>query len=532
MKQVFIYFIIITVAIFGAFFLYTLWMPKQKVSATGVAPKPNIILILGDDIGYSDIGPFGSEIKTPSLDRLAEEGIRFSNFYNMSKCEPSRSSLFTGLYEGGKNSVNFAQILKNEGYYVIHSGKEHWMKWAPQHVFAKNVFDQSLTFEAMSEFFEPPSGKFARPFILNGDTVTNIEQIYFEKKPFFKTDALTDNALRWMEEPVKKGQPFFLFLGYGAAHYPLQARPEDITKYRGTYLKGWDKIREERMERLKSSGLIPAAAQLSPPSANINKFRGHPKDNEKIREKIPLYRPWESLDEAEKDKLDLEMAVYAAMIDRMDQNIGRVMEYLDKKEIAGNTIVIYLSDNGSCPYDSNRDFDFPPGVAEGFRSLSAAWANAGNTPFRFFKQYGHEGGTHTHFILRWPGKVNPGAITHQTGHITDIAPTLLNAAGIDYPSQLGEIHPQPLQGSSLLPILEGKKRPEPEFYISGWTDKFRMFRQGNWKIVKLNDENWELYNLDDDPTEMNNLAVSMPEKVQQLADAYQQKSRELKEAAE
>jgi arylsulfatase len=198
MKQVFIYFIIITAAIFGAFFLYTQWVPKQKVSATSITQKPNIILILGDDIGYSDIGPFGSEIETPSLDRLADEGIRFSNFYNMSKCEPSRSSLFTGLYEGGKNSVNFAQILKNEGYYVIHSGKEHWMKWAPQHVFAKNVFDQSLTFEAMNEFFEPPSGKFTRPFILNGEPVTNIDQIYIEKKPIFKTDALTDKALRWM----------------------------------------------------------------------------------------------------------------------------------------------------------------------------------------------------------------------------------------------------------------------------------------------------------------------------------------------
>jgi arylsulfatase A-like enzyme len=324
----------------------------------------------------------------------------------MSKCEPSRSSLFTGLYEGGKNAVNFAQILKNAGYYVIHSGKEHWMKWAPEHVFAKNIFDQSLTFEAMNEFFEPLGGKFARPFILNGDTV-NVDKIHHEKKPFFKTDALTDNALRWMEEPVKKGQPFFLFMGYGAAHYPLQARPEDIAKYRETYLKGWDKIREERMERLIKSGLIPENTQLSPPSANINKFRGHPAGDEEIREKIPLYRTWESLDEKEKDELDLEMAVYAAMIDRMDQNIGRILTFLDENKIADNTIVIFLSDNGSCPYDSNRDFDFPPGVAESFRTLSAAWANAGNTPFRYFKQYGHEGGTHTHFILRWPEKVNP-----------------------------------------------------------------------------------------------------------------------------
>lgn len=529
MKQVFIYFFLIIIAIFITFFIYVKLydIPKPETSES---IKPNIILILGDDIGYSDIGAYGSEIKTPNLDKLADEGIRFSNFYNMSKCEPSRSTLFSGLYEGGKNAINFAQILKNEGYYTIHSGKEHWMKWAPEHVFAKNIFNQSLTFEAMNEFFEPPSGKFARPFILNGDTV-NVNQIYHEKEPFFKTDALTDNALRWMDEPVKNKQPFFLFLGYGAAHYPLQARPEDIAKYRGTYMKGWDKIREERLDKMKSMGLIADNIQLSPPSSNVNKFRGHPKGDEEIREKIPLYRNWDSLSKQEKDEMDLEMSVYAAMVDRMDQNIGRVLNYLDNKGIADNTIVIFLSDNGSCPYDSNRDFDYPPGVAEGFRTLSAAWANAGNTPFKYFKQYGHEGGANTHFILRWPKQVEAGQITHQTGHIADIAPTLLQAAHIQYPEQMDNIKPQPLQGNSLMPILEGKERQEPEFFISGWTDRFRMFRQKEWKIVKLNGEEWELYNLENDPTEINNLAAENPEKVKELAHNYETRKLELEKAA-
>jgi arylsulfatase len=486
MKQVWLYFFIIVALIFGTFLLYKNFVLEPRKDK--LPPRqPNIILILGDDIGYSDIGPFGSEIKTPNLDRLANEGIRFANFYNMSKCEPSRSSLFTGLYEGGKNAVNFAQILKNEGYYVIHSGKEHWMKWAPEHVFAKNVFDQSLTFRAMSEFFVPPSGDFVNPFILNGDTVT-YDRIYYEKKPFFKTDVLTDNALRWMDKPVEGQQPFFLFLGYGAAHYPLQARPEDIAKYRGNYKAGWDRIRQDRIERLKKLGLIRGNAQLSPPGSNVNKFRGHPSGDEERRAKIPLYRPWDSLNEKEQDELDLEMAVFAAMIDRMDQNIGRVLNYLDEKGIADNTIVIYLSDNGSCPYDSNRDFDYPPGVAGGFRTLCAAWANVGNTPFKYFKQYGHEGGAHTHFILRWPEKVKPGTITHQTGHIIDIAPTLLEAAQIEFPKKTGEIEPQPFHGESLMPILSGKQRPEPGFYISGWTDRFRMYRENDWKIVKLNDD--------------------------------------------
>lgn len=502
----------------------------SKIKDSG-SQKPNIVFILSDDMGYSDVGAFGSEIKTPNIDRLADEGIRFANFYNMAKCEPSRSTLFTGLYEGGENAVNFLQILRNSGYYVIHSGKEHWMKWAPDHVLAKNISDQSLTFKAMNEFFEPPSGKFTNPFILNGETVKGIEGIYHEQKPFFKTDALTDNALRWLEEPVSKGQPFFLFMGYGAAHYPLQARPEDIAKYRGTYKKGWDRIREERMERLKKIGLFPEDAVLSPPSANINRFRGHPKGDEELREKIPLYRPWEELDEQEKDDLDLEMAVFAAMVDRMDQNIGRLMEYLDKKGITDNTIVIYMSDNGSCPYDSNRDFKYPPGVAEGFRTLCAAWANAGNTPFRYFKQYGHEGGTQTHFIMRWPARVNPGTIARQQGHIIDLAPTLLEAAGVEYPAKVGDMTPQPLQGSSLMPVLTGKEREEPEFFMSGWTDRFRMFRMGDYKIVKANGEAWELYNMKEDPTELNNLAEQLPGKVNEMEKAWIQKQEDMTKKA-
>lgn len=529
MKKVWLYFFIIAAAIFATYQFYKYFLVKPEKEVVEVQ-KPNIIFILGDDIGYSDISPFGSEIKTPHLDRLADEGIRFARFYNMSKCEPSRSSLFTGLYEGGKNAVNFAQILRNEGYYTIHSGKEHWMRWAPDHVFARNVFDQSLTFRAMSEFFAPPSGDFVNPFILNGDTIP-WQQVYHEKEPFYKTDALTDNALRWLGEPVEKGQPFFLFMGYGAAHYPLQARPEDIAKYRGTYKKGWDKIRQERLARLKKMELMAETTELSPPSSNINKFRGHPKGDEERREKIPLYRPWETLDETEKDELDLEMAVFAAMVDRMDQNIGRLLTYLDEKGITDNTIVIYMSDNGSCPYDSNRDFDYPPGVAEGFRTLCAAWANAGNTPFRYFKQYGHEGGAQTHFILRWPKEVEPGSVTHQQGHIVDVAPTLLEAANIHYPEKIGKITPQPLQGQSLMPVLKGKQKPEADFYISGWTDRFRMFRQGDFKIVKLNDEDWQLYNLADDPTEINNLAEKLPEKVIFLETAYEKKQTELTEAA-
>ena len=191
-----------------------------------------------------------------------------------------------------------------------------------------------------------------------------------------------------------------------------------------------------------------------------------------------------------------------------------------KKELPKIPLLFTCRIMASCPYDSNRDFDFPPGAAEGFRTLCAAWANAGNTPFRYFKQYGHEGGTHTHFIVRWPEKVKPGSITRQTGHIVDVAPTLLEAAGVNYPERLGEITPQPLQGSSLMPVLLGGERENSEFFMSGWTDRFRMFRQGDFKIVRANGEAWELYNLKDDPTEINDLAGEYPEKVEELEKAY------------
>ncbi len=486
---------------------------------TNEAIRPNIVLIMSDDAGYSDIGCFGSEINTPNIDKLGYEGIRFSRFYSGAKCEPSRSSLFTGLYQGGDRAVNFVQILRDQGYYTIHAGKEHFMNWVPESVYAANVNDHSLTFWATTEYFEPPSGEFVRPFILNGKEL-GIDQIYHEKKPFHKEDAATDNALRWLDEPVSRDQPFFLFLGYHSPHYPLQARPEDIAKYRGTYLKGWDQIREERFIRLKEMGLISENTVLSPPTSNVNKFRGHPGGDEERRATIPLYRPWDELSDAEKDELDLEMAVYAAMMDNMDQNIGRVLKKIEDAGLFDNTIVIYLSDNGACPYDSNRDFEFPPGHPDGFRCQSAAWSNASNTPFRFFKQFGHEGGALVHALMWWPSKIQAGSISHQPAHIVDLFPTILEATGIEYPEKINGYKPQKLHGSSLMPVLLGQKREDPPFIISGWTERFRMYREGDWKIVRKNAEDWELYNLTDDPVEIFDLSLKKADKVIEMENNY------------
>lgn len=477
---------------------------------------PNIVLIMADDIGISDFGCYGGEIRTPNIDRLASGGMSFTTFYNMAKCNPTRSSLLTGLYEGGVGAVHLAQLTKQAGYHNIMSGKEHFDKWVPDYCKAEKVFDHSFYFWATTEYFRPPSGEFQRPFYLEGREL-KADEINYEREPMYKTDFITDYALNWLDEAFaeKSEDPFFLYLPYHAAHYPLQARPEDIATYRGTYRKGWDVLRAERFARMQEMGVLPPNTQLSPPEGNLNKFRG------------PLipdymdYRPWDSLNDAQQDSLDLEMAVFAAIIDRMDQNIGRVLDKLEASGKLDNTLILFLVDNGSCPFYSNKIPDVQPGPANSYWCLRSSWANLGNTPYRQYKQCGHEGGSHTPFIAYWPAKIEPNSITHQTGHVVDIAPTFLEILGQSYPDTINGHPTIPLHGKSLLPVFRGETRTEPEFFISG-LDRFRMFRRGEYKIVRMNGGEWELYNMVEDPSETQNLAAAMPEKVTEMAEQYRQ----------
>jgi arylsulfatase len=499
---------------------------------SGEKPKspsqPNIVLIMGDDIGFSDLGCYGSEIKTPNLDNLAENGVRFTTFYNASKCNPTRSSLLTGLYKGDNRTINFVQLFENAGYNTIQSGKEHFDKWVPEHCYAKNIFDRSIYFWANNEYYIPPSGKFSRPWSIGGKEI-KADELESIEKPFFKTDAFTDYAIKYLNELKGNDKPFFLYLPYNAAHYPLQGKPEDIALYRGKYREGWDSVRIKRYRKMKELGVIDSNTKLSVPTDNINRFRGGTVKGLDKDNKIPKYRPWSTLDDKEKDELDLEMAVFASLVHRMDLNIGRVVKWLKDNDELDNTIILYLSDNGSCPYDSNHDFDYPPGPAESYRSLCAAWANVGNTPYRYFKQFGHEGGCNTHFIAYCPEKFKSGLITEQPGHIVDIAPTLLEIAEIEYPEEVNGTKTIPLHGSSLLPVLKGNKRKDPSFFISGFGNRFRMFRSGDWKIVRANGDEWELYNLAIDRTEMNNLAEAMPEKLKEMMALHEKSWKAIEE---
>lgn len=538
-----------TIHHYGLYGLTMILLLFSLYSCSTNPEKSNIVLIVGDDMGYSDLGCYGSEISTPNLDQLANKGLRFQVFYNMAKCNPTRSSMLTGYYrvgsedrktpiKGDNSIVPLAELMRRAGYTTIICGKEHYDDWVPDYCYAANSFDKSFVYWAINEYFIPPSGEFMHPFMLNGEELKT-EEIPVKNEPLYKTDIVTDFALQWMDESLTKNEPFFLYLPYHTPHYPLQARGEDIAKYRGSYLKGWDKVREQRFEKMKQLGIIPSGTELNPPHGNDNNYRGplFPKSKsnkgypgfEEQRKKVPLYRPWIQLDSLEKDEMDLEMAVYAAMIDRMDQNIGRVIKKLENEGQLENTLIIFLSDNGACPYDSNADFDRAPGGADSYRSISAAWANASNTPMRYFKWAGHEGGCNTACVVHWPKVIPEGAITDQPGHVVDIIPTFLEIANMQYPSEYREKPTIPLHGQSFLPVLKGEKRAQPEFFISGLGGGFEMFRHHNWKISKWNDQpNWELFDMDKDPTEMNDLARQMPDKVKELEMMYEKAKSKLK----
>ena len=491
--------------------------------------RPNIVVIIGDDIGYSDLGCYGANIQTPNLDRLAYDGLRFKRFYNMAKCNPTRSTMITGLYEGDDRAISFVPLLREAGYSAVMSGKEHFDRWVPKDCYFSNTFEKSFTFWATTEYFVPPDGEFERPFVLNGDTIT-ANQIEAEILPKYKTDFITDYAIKWLDEMMVRDDPFFLLLPYHAAHYPLQARPEDIAKYKGKYMAGWDKLRDERFERMKEIGILDSDCELSPAAGNSNRFRGHPKGFDEIRDKFPTYYPWDSMTEQEKENKDLEMAVYAAIIDRMDQNIGRVINRLEQEDELENTLILYFTDNGACPFDSNVDFDIPPGPAEGYRCQSPVWGNLSNTPFRLYKQNGHEGGANTHFIAHWPKVIAKNQITDQVGHVADLFPTFLEMANVNYPQSYNGKQTHDLDGQSLMPIFHGRERTQTEHIVSGFTERFRMYLNGDYKLVRENGDDWELYNLKKDNVENHNLAESMPDKLSEMINLYEEYKSETNEA--
>ncbi|NLF38161.1 arylsulfatase [bacterium] len=475
------------------------------------ARRPNIIVILADDMGFSDLGCYGSEIMTPNIDRLASRGMRFSQAYNMARCCPTRAALLTGLYPHqagvgwmvgeenlpayrgflGESCVTVAEVLRAAGYTTLMSGKWHVGEKRP-HWPCDRGFD---------EYFGLISGASSYWALSDGRVMARNNEPYTpEPGAFYMTDAFTDNAIELIGRHAPKPKPFFLYLAYTAPHWPLHAWEDDIRKYREIYTKGWDDIRAQRHKRMRDIGLVSAGWPLPPRSGAA----------------------W--ADAEHKDELALRMAVYAAQIDRMDQNIGRVMAKLEQTGQADNTLVLFLADNGGCAEKVERGKPgAPTGTPDSFCSYGQPWANVSNTPLRRFKRDTEEGGISTPLIAYWPGVVAAGgAWCTEITHVIDIMPTCADVAGATYPAERNGNAITPCEGLSLLPVLRGGTRAGHPALCWEHEDN-RAVRQGPWKIVgKAGDpgEPWELYNIDDDRTELNNLAASEPARMETMTAIY------------
>lgn len=501
--------------------------------------KPNIIIILADDMGYSDIGCYGGEIETPNLDRLAQEGIRFTRFYNSARCCPTRASLMTGLhphetgigwmtnppdtsrmdhgedfpnYRGflNKQCVTIAEVLKPAGYATLMTGKWHLGLatrdlWPLQRGFEKYYGCLS----GATNFFYPehPRGiTFGNAPVENPESTTD--------RRFYTTDAFTDYAIRFIkEEQSGRDRPFFLYLAYTSPHWPLHAHQEEVRKYVGKYMMGWDELRKQRLERQVGMGLIDKSWQLS--------------------ERADV--AWDSLKPQKQKDMDLRMAYYAAMVDRMDQNIGKLVDHLRATGELDNTLILFLSDNGACQEGGTLGGKSDPFDVETWEktygsapSYGLVWANASNTPFRKFKHFTHEGGLATPLIVHWPEKIsNAGGFYREPAYLVDLMPTIIDVSGAPYPGTFNGNTIKPLSGVSLQPSFTGKSlsRKEPLFFEH--EDNAAIMWE-DWKLVGSSvsvpggpdASKWELYDLKKDRTETNDLANQMPELKQKLASQW------------
>jgi arylsulfatase len=522
--------------------LMLLCLPLLPASgADAQPPRPNILLILADDLGFSDVGCFGAEIATPNLDKIASEGVRFTQFYNAARCCPTRASLLTGLYPheagmglmagGGRGMpgyeghltdrcVTIPEVLKPAGYRCYMVGK--WHLAAHPNPIARG-FDE---FYGMIGGFNTCWQEHPSYTRLPAD---HPRREYAPDK-FYSTDVFGDYALDFISDARKTpGKPWFLYLAFNAAHFPLHAPEAEIAKYEKTYTQGWDKIREERFARQQQLGLLPKDTELTPrsfiPANWANKQTGWADKTNPA---------WDSLSADRRADLARRMAVYAAMIDRMDQNIGRVLADLRSHGELDNTLVIFLSDNGACAEWDPNGFDGSSGPhnilhtgdelkkiggPESYVSYGSGWANACNTPWRLYKHYDYEGGIAAPCIVRWPAVVKrPGGFNTTPSDIIDFMPTILEVTGASYPKSFQDHAILPMEGRSLLPIL--KDEPAANRPIFFEHEGNRAARDGQWKLVALDNDPWELYDFNHDRSELHNLASQRPEIVARLAKEW------------
>lgn len=467
-------------------------IPTSPATAADDA-RPNIVLIMLDDLGFADLGCYGATIiQTPTFDRLAANGLRFTQFYNTAKCHSSRICLLTGLYpfqagnEAMDRGVTIAEAVRPAGYFTAMTGKWHLAGEPTERGFDRYFGHLS----GATDFFKGDN-----TFRLNGKPWKGFD------KDFYTTDANTDYAMRFVDEARAANKPFFLYIAHNAPHYPLQAPAEDIDKYRGKFAIGFDRLRSDRYAKQLELRLIDKKHALPPRPVEVD--------------------PWDTLSEDWRKWESHRMAVFAAMVDRVDQNVARLVAHLKKHGQWDNTLFMLCADNGACPFDRTRGREKSPSTSASYWCYDVGWAHAGNTPFRWYKQNQHEGGISSPLIVHWPAglKTKPGSITDQPGHLIDLLPTIAEVAGAKYPTQHNGRAVTPVQGKSLLPILRSEQR-EPHDLMYFQFSNNRAIRQGDWKLVSARGGRWELYDIATDRTELRDLASKHPERVQRMAKQW------------
>ncbi|MDG2221705.1 MAG: arylsulfatase [Rubripirellula sp.] len=464
------------------------------------AERPNVVVIMVDDLGYSDVGCYGSEIETPNLDSLAADGLRFSQFYNTAKCHSSRVSLLTGQYclAAGDTSMNHgvtsAEVLGEGGYFTAMTGKWHLKQEPTDFGFARYFGHLS----GACNFFKGDN-----TFRLNGQAWR------VPKQGFYTTVADVDFALQFLQEARTTEKPWYLYVAFNAPHAPLHALPDDYAKYKGKYDQGWDVVRNARALKQQELGILPQSLRPSPRP-----------------EHIPA---WEDLEPWRKKYEANRMTTLAAMIDRVDQEVGRLVDDLKANDELENTMILFVSDNGACPYDRKApQLDVEPTNGEIALADSTGWAWARNTPFRYYKQNQFEGGISTPAIVHWPAglKTQAGSITDEPAHLIDVMPTLAAITQSKIPDQWSGRTLRPVSGVALTPVFEGESlnRDQPIHLLFS---QDRGLRDGDWKAVSFRSEDWELYNMATDRTELRDLAADEPERLAEMVEAWTEMARDV-----
>ena len=488
---------------------------------------PHIILIMADDMGFSDIGCYGGEVRTPNLDRLAQNGIRYSQFYNAARCCPTRASLLTGVYphqagmgwmtnanlgtpayqgDLGKNVATIAEVLRTASYTTYMTGKWHVSNTRKDH---GGVMDNWPTQRGFDRYFGivQGAGHYFKLPVYSGN------RKYPSPENFFFTHAISDSSAMFIDEHFGQnpGNPMFMYVAYTAPHWPLHALEEDIEKYRNVYDEGWDVIREKRLKKQYELGLWEKEVQLSPRD-----------------ERVPA---WDTLSQKEKEEFALRMAIYAAQIDEVDQGIGRIIRKLEEHNQLDNTLIFFLADNGGCAefISSGKSKDLTGDLADTWESYRINWANVSNTPFREYKHWTHEGGIRSPLVVHWPAGIDPSlknGFVREPAHLTDIMATCVDVAGAAFPAQLNGIDIVPMEGTSLVPHFRKQSNHRPPIF---WEHEANIaMRDGDWKLVAKTPENaefdtrmLELYHIGEDPTELNNLASAFPGKLDSMYKAWE-----------